>query len=203
MVPFFGFELPFAHNLVQRSDAMTIPSYFGCLWFVTVLAKASAVLKISASKSRSLQCRLCLVLGLLLLALGNFFPSLAFAATIGQWLAIINALGILAVSIVLEQQDPGLFNLYNVSGYGDLVSLRGWWLWGFREPALARHPAIVSLLPPVAFALASAFCFIAPAFGQYVSIFSVGYVLELVWFSWNSLEKILRWWQRPFLPLKP
>ena len=63
----------------------------------------------------------------MLLAVGNILPGLSYLVLIGQWLAILNAIGILVVSIVsakkLSGLAAGLFNLYNVSGYvGDLVS---------------------------------------------------------------------------------
>ena len=129
---FFGFELPFA-LISTSSDAMTILVISVVFGFITVLAGLflsglkNIRLKDYAEAYNAGFAWVLILLGLLLFALGNFFPSLAFAATIGQWLAIINALGILAVSIVsaksLAGLGSGLFNLYNVSGYvGDLVS---------------------------------------------------------------------------------
>ncbi len=110
---FFGFELPFA-LISTSSDAMTILVISVVFGFITVLAG----LFLSGLKNMRLKdyaeaynagfAWVLILLGLLLLALGNFFPSLAFAATIGQWLAIINALGILAVSIVSAKSLAGL-----------------------------------------------------------------------------------------------
>lgn len=118
---FFGFELPFA-LISTSSDAMTILVISVVFGFVTVLAGLflsglkNIRLKDYAEAYNAGFAWVLILLGLLLLALGNFFPSLAFAATIGQWLAIINALGILAVSIVsaksLAGLGSGLFNLY-------------------------------------------------------------------------------------------
>ena len=157
---FFGFELPFA-LISTSSDAMTILVISVVFGFITVLAGLflsglkNIRLKDYAEAYNAGFAWVLILLGLLLLALGNFFPSLAFAATIGQWLAIINALGVLAVSIIsaksLAGLGSGLFNLYNVSGYvGDLVSFTRLMALGLSGASIgSAFNLIVSLFPPV------------------------------------------------------
>ena len=74
---------------------------------------------------------------------------------IGKWLAILNAIGILIVSIVsakkLSGLASGLFNLYNVSGYvGDLVSFTCLMALGLSGASIgSAFNLIVNLFPPL------------------------------------------------------
>ena len=150
-----------------------------------------------------------ILLGLLLLALGNFFPSLAFAATIGQWLAIINALGILVVSIVsaksLAGLGSGLFNLYNVSGYvGDLVSFTRLMALGLSGASIgSAFNLIVSLFPPVARFSIGILLFIALHLVNMFLSFLSGYVHGARLIFVEFFGKFYDGGGKPFTPLKP
>ena len=211
---FFGFELPFA-LISTSSDAMTILVISVVFGFVTVLAG----LFLSGLKNIRLKdyaeaynvgfAWVLILLGLLLLALGNFFPSLAFAATIGQWLAIINALGILAVSIVsaksLAGLGSGLFNLYNVSGYvGDLVSFTRLMALGLSGASIgSAFNLIVSLFPPVARFSIGILLFIALHLVNMFLSFLSGYVHGARLIFVEFFGKFYDGGGKPFTPLKP
>lgn len=211
---FFGFELPFA-LISTSSDAMTILVISVVFGFVTVLAG----LFLSGLKNMRLKdyaeaynagfAWVLILLGLLLLALGDFFPSLAIAATIGQWLAIINALGILAVSIVsarsLAGLGSGLFNLYNVSGYvGDLVSFTRLMALGLSGASIgSAFNLIVSLFPPVARFSIGILLFIALHLVNMFLSFLSGYVHGARLIFVEFFGKFYDGGGKPFTPLKP
>ena len=211
---FFGFELPFA-LISTSSDAMTILVISVVFGFVTVLAGLflsglkNIRLKDYAEAYNAGFAWVLILLGLLLLALGNFFPSLAFAATIGQWLAIINALGILAVSIVsaksLAGLGSGLFNLYNVSGYvGDLVSFTRLMALGLSGASIgSAFNFIVSLFPPVARFSIGILLFIALHLVNMFLSFLSGYVHGARLIFVEFFGKFYDGGGKPFTPLKP
>ena len=211
---FFGFELPFA-LISTSSDAMTILVISVVFGFVTVLAGLflsglkNIRLKDYAEAYNTGFAWVLILLGLLLLALGNFFPSLAFAATIGQWLAIINALGILAVSIVsaksLAGLGSGLFNLYNVSGYvGDLVSFTRLMALGLSGASIgSAFNLIVSLFPPVARFSIGILLFIALHLVNMFLSFLSGYVHGARLIFVEFFGKFYDGGGKPFTPLKP
>ncbi|RHE65092.1 V-type ATP synthase subunit I [Streptococcus gordonii] len=211
---FFGFELPFA-LISTSSDAMTILVISVVFGFVTVLAGLflsglkNIRLKDYAEAYNAGFAWVLILLGLLLLALGNFFPSLAFAAMIGQWLAIINALGILAVSIVsaksLAGLGSGLFNLYNVSGYvGDLVSFTRLMALGLSGASIgSAFNLIVSLFPPVARFSIGILLFIALHLVNMFLSFLSGYVHGARLIFVEFFGKFYDGGGKPFTPLKP
>ena len=211
---FFGFELPFA-LISTSSDAMTILVISVVFGFVTVLAGLflsglkNIRLKDYAEAYNAGFAWVLILLGLLLLALGNFFPSLAFAATIGQWLAIINALGVLAVSIVsaksLAGLGSGLFNLYNVSGYvGDLVSFTRLMALGLSGASIgSAFNLIVSLFPPVARFSIGILLFIALHLVNMFLSFLSGYVHGARLIFVEFFGKFYDGGGKPFTPLKP
>ena len=211
---FFGFELPFA-LISTSSDAMTILVISVVFGFITVLAGLflsglkNIRLKDYAEAYNAGFAWVLILLGLLLLALGNFFPSLAFAATIGQWLAIINALGILAVSIVsaksLSGLGSGLFNLYNVSGYvGDLVSFTRLMALGLSGASIgSAFNLIVSLFPPVARFSIGILLFIALHLVNMFLSFLSGYVHGARLIFVEFFGKFYDGGGKPFTPLKP
>lgn len=211
---FFGFELPFA-LISTNSDAMTILVISVVFGFITVLAGLflsglkNIRLKDYAEAYNTGFAWVLILLGLLLLALGNFFPSLAFAATIGQWLAIINALGILAVSIVsaksLAGLGSGLFNLYNVSGYvGDLVSFTRLMALGLSGASIgSAFNLIVSLFPPVARFSIGILLFIALHLVNMFLSFLSGYVHGARLIFVEFFGKFYDGGGKPFTPLKP
>ena len=211
---FFGFELPFA-LISTSSDAMTILVISVVFGFVTVLAGLflsglkNIRIKDYAEAYNAGFAWVLILLGLLLLALGNFFPSLALAATIGQWLAIINALGILAVSIVsaksLAGLGSGLFNLYNVSGYvGDLVSFTRLMALGLSGASIgSAFNLIVSLFPPVARFSIGILLFIALHLVNMFLSFLSGYVHGARLIFVEFFGKFYDGGGKPFTPLKP
>lgn len=211
---FFGFELPFA-LISTSSDAMTILVISVVFGFVTVLAGLflsglkNIRLKDYAEAYNAGFAWVLILLGLLLLALGDFFPSLAIAATIGQWLAIINALGILAVSIVsaksLAGLGSGLFNLYNVSGYvGDLVSFTRLMALGLSGASIgSAFNLIVSLFPPVARFSIGILLFIALHLVNMFLSFLSGYVHGARLIFVEFFGKFYDGGGKPFTPLKP
>ena len=211
---FFGFELPFA-LISTSSDAMTILVISVVFGFITVLAGLflsglkNIRLKDYAEAYNAGFAWVLILLGLLLLTLGNFFPSLAFAATIGQWLAIINALGILAVSIVsaksLAGLGSGLFNLYNVSGYvGDLVSFTRLMALGLSGASIgSAFNLIVSLFPPVARFSIGILLFIALHLVNMFLSFLSGYVHGARLIFVEFFGKFYDGGGKPFTPLKP
>ncbi|RSI31455.1 V-type ATP synthase subunit I [Streptococcus sanguinis] len=211
---FFGLELPFA-LISTSSDAMTILVISVVFGFITVLAGLflsglkNILLKDYAEAYNAGFAWVLILLGLLLLALGNFFPSLAFAATIGQWLAIINALGILAVSIVsaksLAGLGSGLFNLYNVSGYvGDLVSFTRLMALGLSGASIgSAFNLIVSLFPPVARFSIGILLFIALHLVNMFLSFLSGYVHGARLIFVEFFGKFYDGGGKPFTPLKP
>ena len=211
---FFGFELPFA-LISTSSDAMTILVISVVFGFITVLAGLflsglkNIRLKDYAEAYNTGFAWILILLGLLLLALGNFFPSLAFAATIAQWLAIINALGVLAVSIVsaksLAGLGSGLFNLYNVSGYvGDLVSFTRLMALGLSGASIgSAFNLIVSLFPPVARFSIGILLFIALHLVNMFLSFLSGYVHGARLIFVEFFGKFYDGGGKPFTPLKP
>ena len=157
---FLGFELPFA--LISTStDIMTILVISVIFGFMTILAG----LWLSGTKNLRLKdyggaynsgfAWILILLGLLFIVLGKLFPALAILAPIGQWLAILNALGILVVSVVTSKKITGLiaglFNLYNISSYvGDLVSFTRLMALGLAGASMgSAFNLIVSLFPPI------------------------------------------------------
>ena len=207
---FFGFELPFA-LISTSSDAMTILVISVVFGFITVLAGLflSGLKNIRLKDYAEAYNTGFAWLGLLLLALGNFFPSLAFAATIAQWLAIINALGVLAVSIVsaksLAGLGSGLFNLYNVSGYvGDLVSFTRLMALGLSGASIgSAFNLIVSLFPPVARFSIGILLFIALHLVNMFLSFLSGYVHGARLIFVEFFGKFYDGGGKPFTPLKP
>ena len=211
---FFGFELPFA-LISTSSDAMMILVISVVFGFITVLAGLflsglkNIRLKDYAEAYNAGFAWVLILLGLLLLALGNFVPFLAFAATIGQWLAIINALGILAVSIVsaksLAGLGSGLFNLYNVSGYvGDLVSFTRLMALGLSGASIgSAFNLIVSLFPPVARFSIGILLFIALHLVNMFLSFLSGYVHGARLIFVEFFGKFYDGGGKPFTPLKP
>ncbi len=52
-----------------------------------------------------------ILIGLALLAAGRLFPDLAMVGFIGQWLAIVNAVGIVLILYRLNSAEPKPFKL--------------------------------------------------------------------------------------------
>lgn len=158
---FLGFELPFALISTSR-DIMTILAISVIFGFITIMAglwfsgRKNWRLKDYGEAYNSGFAWVLILLGLALLVVGKLVPNLALLAVAGQWLAILNAVGILIVSVLTSRKVTGLisglFNLYNVSGYvGDLVSFTRLMALGLAGASMgSAFNLIVSLFPPVA-----------------------------------------------------
>ncbi|MGT2755699.1 V-type ATP synthase subunit I [Streptococcus ovuberis] len=155
---FFAYELPI-QLISTTNDVMTILVLSVAFGFVTVLTglylggRQKLRVKEYAEAYHSGFAWCLILIGILGLALGNLIPGLAFLAPIGQWLAILNAIGILVVSVIqakgLSGLGSGLFNLYNISGYvGDLVSFTRLMALGLSGASIGlAFNLIVGLLP--------------------------------------------------------
>ena len=109
MALFFGFEMPFA-LISTTSNAMTILILSVVFGFVTVLVglflggMKNVRLKDYTEAYNAGFAWVLILLGLMLLAVGNILPEMSVLVPIGKWLAIFNAIGILIVSIVSCQE---------------------------------------------------------------------------------------------------
>ena len=211
---FFGFQLPFA-LINTSSDAMTILVISVIFGFITVLAGLflsgvkNARLKDYTEAYNSGFAWVLILLGLALLVLGQVFPAFALIGLIGQWLAIINALGILLVSIIsaksLAGLGSGLFNLYNVSGYvGDLVSFTRLMALGLSGASIgSAFNLIVNLLPPLARFSIGILLFIALHLINMFLSFLSGYVHGARLIFVEFFGKFYDGGGKAFSPLKP
>ena len=158
---FFGFKLPFA--LIDTStDVITILIISVVIGFITVMTglflsgKKNSRMKDYPAAYNSGFAWMLILIGLALLAAGRLFPDLAMVGFIGEWLATVNAVGIVLVSIIsaksLKGLGPALFNLYNISSYvGDLVSFTRLMALGLAGASIgSAFNLIVSLFPPFA-----------------------------------------------------
>ena len=150
-----------------------------------------------------------ILLGLMLLAVGNILPGMALLVPIGKWLAILNAIGILIVSIVstkkLSGLASGLFNLYNVSGYvGDLVSFTRLMALGLSGASIgSAFNLIVNLFPPLGrFTVGLLLFIVLHAINMFLSFLS-GYVHGARLIFVEFFGKFYEGGGKPFRPLKP
>ena len=211
---FFGFKLPFA--IVDTStDVITILIMSVVIGFITVmtglyLSGAKNIrMKDYAEAYNSGFAWMLILVGLALLAAGRLFPSLAIAGLIGQWLAIINAVGIVLVSIIsaksLKGLGPALFNLYNISSYvGDLVSFTRLMALGLAGASIgSAFNLIVSLFPPFARFSIGIVLFIAlHSINMFLSFLS-GYVHGARLIFVEFFGKFYDGGGKAFKPLKP
>lgn len=211
---FFGFKLPFA--IVDTStDVITILIMSVVIGFITVmtglyLSGAKNIrMKDYAEAYNSGFAWMLILVGLALLAAGRLFPSLAIAGLIGQWLAIINAGGIVLVSIIsaksLKGLGPALFNLYNISSYvGDLVSFTRLMALGLAGASIgSAFNLIISLFPPFARFSIGIVLFIAlHSINMFLSFLS-GYVHGARLIFVEFFGKFYDGGGKAFKPLKP
>lgn len=210
---FLGFELPFA--LISTStDIMTILVISVVFGFITILAG----LWLSGTKNLRLKdygeaynsgfAWILILLGLLFIVLGNLFPVLALAP-IGQWLAILNAMGILVVSVVTSKKITGLisglFNLYNVSSYvGDLVSFTRLMALGLAGASMgSAFNLIVSLFPPIGRYTVGILAFVLLHLVNMSLAFLSGYVHSARLIFVEFFGKFYDGGGKAFTPLKP
>lgn len=157
---FFAYELPI-QLISTTDDVMTILILSVAFGFVTVLTglylggRQKMRVKDYAEAYNSGFAWCLILVGILLLAIGNMIPGFTVLAPIGQWLAILNAIGILVVSIIQAKGigglGSGLFNLYNISSYvGDLVSFTRLMALGLSGASIGlAFNLIVGLLPGI------------------------------------------------------
>ncbi|MFC3927797.1 V-type ATP synthase subunit I [Streptococcus caprae] len=157
---FFGFELP-VKLISTTTDVMTILVMSVAFGFITLLiglflgGQQKLKMKDYASAYNDGFAWCMILLGVLLLVLGMFIPGFAILKTIGSWLAIINAVGIVVVSVISSKSlaglGSGLYNLYNASGYvGDLVSFTRLMALGLSGASIgSAFNLIVTLIPPM------------------------------------------------------
>ena len=211
---FLGFELPFA--LISTStDIMTILVISVIFGFMTILAG----LWLSGTKNLRLKdygeaynsgfAWILILLGLLFIVLGKLFPALAILAPIGQWLAILNALGILVVSVVTSKKITGLiaglFNLYNISSYvGDLVSFTRLMALGLAGASMgSAFNLIVSLFPPIGRYTVGIVAFVLLHLVNMSLAFLSGYVHSARLIFVEFFGKFYDGGGKAFTPLKP
>ena len=211
---FFGFEMPFA-LISTTSNAMTILILSVVFGFVTVLVglflggMKNVRLKDYTEAYNAGFAWVLILLGLMLLAVGNILPGMSLLVPIGKWLAILNAIGILIVSIVsakkLSGLASGLFNLYNVSGYvGDLVSFTRLMALGLSGASIgSAFNLIVNLFPPLGrFTVGLVLFIILHAINMFLSFLS-GYVHGARLIFVEFFGKFYEGGGKPFRPLKP
>lgn len=95
------------------------------------------------------------IVGVALLVVGMFIPGFELLATVGKWVAIINAIGIVVAAIVKSKSlaglGSGLYDLYGASSYvGDLVSYTRLMALGLSGGSIAAaFNMIIDFFPPV------------------------------------------------------
>ena len=211
---FFGFEMPFA-LISTTSNAMTILILSVVFGFITVLVglflggMKNVRLKDYTEAYNAGFAWVLILLGLMLLAVGNILPGMSILVPIGKWLAILNAIGILIVSIVsakkLSGLASGLFNLYNVSGYvGDLVSFTRLMALGLSGASIgSAFNLIVNLFPPLGrFTVGLVLFIVLHAINMFLSFLS-GYVHGARLIFVEFFGKFYEGGGKPFRPLKP
>lgn len=211
---FFGFEMPFA-LISTTSNAMTILILSVVFGFVTVLVglflggMKNVRIKDYTEAYNAGFAWVLILLGLMLLAVGNILPGMSLLVPIGKWLAILNAIGILIVSIVsakkLSGLASGLFNLYNVSGYvGDLVSFTRLMALGLSGASIgSAFNLIVNLFPPLGrFTVGLVLFIVLHAINMFLSFLS-GYVHGARLIFVEFFGKFYEGGGKPFRPLKP
>ncbi|MVX59350.1 V-type ATP synthase subunit I [Streptococcus danieliae] len=184
---FFGYDLPF-HLISTRTDVMMIlivSVVFGLLTVISglFLGGLQKVKMKDYSEAYHSGFAWCLILiGLAMVAVGSLAQPYAVLATIGKWLAILNALAILVVSVVQSKSLAGLgqgfFNLYNISSYvGDLVSFTRLMALGLSGASIgSAFNLIVGLFPGISKFTVGLVIFIAlHAINIFLSLLS-GYV---------------------------
>ncbi len=158
---FFAFELPI-QLLSTTNDVMTILILSVAFGFITVLTglflsgRQKIRIKEYAEAYNSGFAWLLILIGILLVIIGMMIPDMAVLASIGKWLAIINAVGILVVSVIAAKSlaglGSGLYNLYNATSYvSDLVSFTRLMALGVSGASIgAAFNMIVGMLPVLA-----------------------------------------------------
>lgn len=211
---FFGFELPFS-VLSTRRDIMSILVLSVLFGFITILTglwfsgQKHWRLKDYGQAYHSGFAWILILLGLAFLVLGKTVSNLSFLIEAGKWLALLNAIGILIVSLFSSKKltglISGLFNLYNISSYvGDLVSFTRLMALGLAGASMgSAFNLIVSLFPPlVRFSIGLVIFLILHAVNMSLSFLS-GYVHSARLIFVEFFGKFYEGGGFSFRPLKP
>ena len=207
--------MPFA-LISTTTNAMTILILSVVFGFVTVLVglflggmKNVRLKDYTEAYNAGFAWVLILLLGLMLLAVGNILPGLSYLVPIGQWLAILNAIGILVVSIVSAKKLSGLQQVSliftNVSGYvGDLVSFTRLMALGLSGASISStFNLIVNLFPTLGrFTVGLVLFVLLHAINMFLSFLS-GYVHGARLIFVEFFGKFYEGGGKPFRPLKP
>lgn len=211
---FFGYNLPF-HLLSTTDDVLVILGLSVVFGFITLIfglimgGLQHIRMKAYAQAYHSGFAWVMILSGIALLAVGKILPDMAILATIGSGLAIINALGILIVSVIeskgLGGLGSGLFNLYNISSYaGDLVSFTRLMALGLSGASIgSAFNLIVDIFPIWAkFSIGILVFIILHSVNLFLSLLS-GYVHGARLMFVEFFGKFYEGGGRAFKPLKP
>ncbi|KGR72799.1 V-type ATP synthase subunit I [Streptococcus phocae subsp. salmonis] len=156
----FGFELPVA-LLSTKSDIISIIILSLVFGFVTLIfglllgGFQKYRMKDYAGAYHSGFAWVFILIGILLLILGNVLPGFAYLTVIGKFLAIVNVVGILLASVIqskgLSGLGSGLYNLYGASAFlGDMVSFTRLMALGLSGASIgSAFNMIVGIFPPI------------------------------------------------------
>lgn len=210
---FMGFALPFKLvDPVQESiTVLAISIVFGFIQVIVGLLLNTHLKVKHKEYATAYTSGLAWVLilgGFVLMLVANFVPTLSILGTIGKWLAILNAISIVIVSVIeakgIVGLGSGLYNLYGASSYvGDLVSYSRLMALGISGGSIAvAFNTIIGVLPPVAKFTAGIALFIAlhglNIFLSYLGAYVHGARLMFVEF----FGKFYEGGGKPFKPLK-
>lgn len=211
---FLGFDLP-VRLLSPANDVIAILGLSVAFGFVTMLTGLllggfqQIRVKDYAQAYTSGFAWVMILVGVALVAAGQFIPSLAELATVGKFLALANALGILVVSVIASKSlaglGAGLFNLYNVSSYfGDLVSFTRLMALGMSGASIgSAFNTIVGILPVWArFSIGILLFLVLHLVNMLLSLLS-GYVHGARLIFVEFFGKFYEGGGRAFAPLKP
>ncbi|MGT2785223.1 V-type ATP synthase subunit I [Streptococcus merionis] len=211
---FFAFELP-VQLLSTTDDVMVILVLSVAFGFITVLTalflsgRQKMRMKDYAEAYNAGFAWLLILVGVIFLIVGMMLPSMAYLATIGKWLMILNAIGILVVSVIASKSlaglGSGLYNLYNATGYvSDLVSFTRLMALGVSGASIGTaFNMIVGLLPTPARFTVGILLFIAlHAVNLALSLLS-GYVHGARLIFVEFFGKFYEGGGRAFNPLRP
>ncbi|MBF6625118.1 V-type ATP synthase subunit I [Tuanshanicoccus lijuaniae] len=129
---FFGFTMPFG-LLDTNKDVIPILIISVCFGFMNIITALCLNIYLNVKAKQYIDAYasglawILLLVGLLLLGLGMLVPGYEVWGTIGKWLSIINAIGIVIAPCIKSGSFSsigwGLYDLYGTTSYiGDLVS---------------------------------------------------------------------------------
>lgn len=208
---FFGYDLPI-RLLSTTNDVVTILGLSVVFGFITLLlglilgGLQQIKLKDYAEAYTAGFSWVMILSGIGLIAASKLFPNLGFLSGLGTVLAILNAVGILVVSVWSRKGlGAGLFNLYNISSYaGDLVSFTRLMALGLSGASIgSAFNLIVDIFPIWAkFSIGIVIFILLHAVNLFLSLLS-GYVHGARLIFVEFFGKFYEGGGRAFSPLKP